>query len=144
MSDSTLSGLTPESAPAAEDLLYLVKVTGGDRQVQVQNLRTGLPVATEVEKGLQSAADKVLLGQLAAAVAELESPTVQTLESAATLVVPPGVFNIVLTGTTEVTATSGMTDYRLYNIFYPTGAGVTFMGEALAAGGFLQYPKFPA
>ena len=140
--DSTLSGLTEVTTPSPTDLLYIVS-GGADKKVQLANLTPGLPVASQVQKGLQSAADKTALDNVVADVATLKSPLTATVASAASIAIPSNTYRVVLTGTTTVTVLVGLENYRTYTFFYPAGAGLTFMGLNMQAGDVYQFVQTP-
>jgi hypothetical protein len=142
--DSTLSGLAEVTTPDPDDLLLLVAVSDAEpHKVKASNLISALPVSTSLSKGLQSAADKVALDSAIADVAVLKSPLVATVASASTVVVPASTFQVILTGTTNVTSLAGLANYRTYTFFYPTGAGLTFMGLNMQAGDVYQFTQTP-
>jgi hypothetical protein len=136
MPDSTISSLPETTLPATTDLLPVVNA-GVTKKVTLENLTAGQPIATTINKGLMSAADKVLLTQLGVDVTTLvNAPAVVTVASAATITLPNSgkVDVIVLTGTTTITDVQGVVNYRLYTFHYPSGAGVNLLGNPLVAG----------
>lgn len=134
MPDSTISGLTELTDPLASDELPVTHL-GTTRKIRLDNLRVGLPVATAIDKGLMSAADKAALETAVADVLTLKSrPVSAIVASAATISVPNGADVIVLTGTTAVVTVMDALDYHTYTFYYPSGPGLNLFGIAMSAG----------
>lgn len=114
----------PSTAPTATDILLLI-VAGIAKQAQLGDVREALAVATAVEKGLMSAADKVNLNDVVTKLAAILSPVAVTIASASTINVPANTTFVILTGTTTITGITGLTTNRPCWFYYPSGAGVT-------------------
>jgi hypothetical protein len=115
------------------DVVVIVK-GGIFYRTTVDALRQGLATATASSKGLLSASDKLALDTAVSQVASILTPPSTPIASAATIAIPAGRYDITLSGTTEVTAVTGMVPRVLYKMYYPTGAGLTFLGNDVRAG----------
>ena len=135
-----INQLPVRNTPAEDDIVILI-VDGVAYKAQLADALAVLPVATTLEKGLMSAADKIALNAATAAITTLNNqvsgilnPTHATIASANTITVPAGVSFVTLTGTTTITAINGMTNYKPVWFAYPSGAGLTILGKSLRAG----------
>lgn len=134
MADQFISGLPEAATPAASDVIPVVS-GGSTKKLQLQNIRSALPVATTLEKGLLSAQDKQSLAEMLADIAELQGrPYVATVASASVISVPDGVNILILTGSTSIASVVGAKDYNTYTFYYPTGPGLDLLGVAMTAG----------
>ncbi|MEI6870661.1 MAG: hypothetical protein WCL08_00125 [Verrucomicrobiota bacterium] len=128
-----ISSLPVQATPTGTDLTVLL-VNGVAKQAALANLRMALDVATEIEKGLMSATDKGILDLIAPQVAAILAPTTYTIASAATISVPTNATFVVLTGTVAITNIIGLTTGHPCDFYYPTGIGLTFLGNPVQAG----------
>lgn len=123
----------PVGTPAGADLFLLLQ-SGIAKQSTIANLRLAIDIATEVDKGLMSAADKAILDTVATEVAAMLAPAQYTIASGATIIVPTGATFIILTGVTTITTVNGLTIGHPCYFYYPTGAGLVFLGNPVVAG----------
>jgi hypothetical protein len=128
-----INSLPTATAATAADILPLV-VSGLYRKVTVENLAKGIPVATTSVKGLMSDADKTNLESVIVQVSNLVAPVSTPIASASTITIPSGRYVITLSGTTTVNALVGIAPRIKYVFYYPTGTGLTFLGEPMKAG----------
>lgn len=128
-----INSLPLASAANASDVLPLV-VSGLYRRVTVQNLTNGIPVATTGLKGLMSSSDKTNLESVIGQVSNLVAPVSTPIASASTITIPTGRYVITLSGTTNINALVGIVPRIKYVFYYPTGTGLTFLGEPMKAG----------
>lgn len=135
----TLTNITSlqEATPNGVDLVSF-SVGGIFKKTTVDNLKSGMSVATSETKGLMSAADKVTLTNLNTQVSAIVAPPSAPVVSAETIAIPSGRTHITLTGTTTIQAITGMTPRVRYTFSYPSGAGITFLGEPLSAGDVVE------
>ena len=129
----TLPSLDPRDTPDATDLLLLV-VAGIAMRANLGDVRKALAVATDLEKGLMSAADKIALTTAVENISKILSPVSVTIASSATITLPPNTLFVTLTGTTAITTITGLSNNRPTWFFYPSGAGLTLLGESMKAG----------
>jgi hypothetical protein len=128
-----INSLPTATAATASDILPLV-VSGLYRKVTVENLAKGIPVATTSEKGLMSDIDKTNLESVIVQVSNLVAPVSTPIASASTITIPSGRYVITLSGTTNINALTGIVPRIKYVFYYPTGTGLTFLGEPMRAG----------
>lgn len=128
-----INSLPVTTAAAAADILPLV-VSGLYRRVTVENLAKGIPVATTSVKGLMSDIDKTNLESVIVQVSNLVAPVSTPIASASTITIPSGRYVITLSGTTNINALIGIVPRVKYVFYYPTGTGLTFLGEPMRAG----------
>lgn len=128
-----VTGLPSDTTPSATDILLLI-VAGVAQQAQLGNILPALAIATESTKGLLSAADKVSLDTLVAQVASILAPQPVTIATSGTINIPFGTSFVILTGTTTVTSITGMTNNYPVFFYYPSGGGLTFLGQPVQAG----------
>jgi len=128
-----INSLPTATAATSSDILPLV-VSGLYRKVTVENLAKGIPVATTSVKGLMSDADKTNLESVIVQVSNLVAPVSTPITSASTITIPSGRYVITLSGTTTVNALVGIVPRIKYVFYYPTGTGLTFLGEPMKAG----------
>jgi hypothetical protein len=132
-----INSLPTATAATASDILPLV-VSGLYRKVTVENLAKGIPVATTSVKGLMSDADKTNLESVIVQVSNLVAPVSTPITSASTITIPSGRYVITLSGTTTVNALVGIVPRIKYVFYYPTGTGLTFLGEPMKAGDVVE------
>jgi hypothetical protein len=132
-----INSLPTATAATASDILPLV-VSGLYRKVTVENLAKGIPVATTSVKGLMSDADKTNLESVIVQVSNLVAPVSTPIASASTITIPTGRYVITLSGTTTVNALVGIVPRIKYVFYYPTGTGLTFLGEPMKAGDVVE------
>ena len=123
----------PSATPDGVDIFLLLK-GGIAKQATIADIRLALALATETDKGLLSASDKTILDLNASELAAILAPTTYTIASAATISVASGATFVILTGTTTVTGITGLTTGYPVQFYYPTGAGLTFLGNTVQAG----------
>ena len=128
-----INSLPTATAATATDVLPLV-VSGLYRKVTVENLAKGIPVVDTVSKGLMSSADKTNLESVIVQVSNLVAPVSTPIASASTITIPTGRYVITLSGTTNINTLVGIVPRIKYVFYYPTGTGLTFLGEPLKAG----------
>lgn len=133
MTPIPIPSLPSQDTPEAVDLLLLM-VGGVANKATLGSILSALAVATTGSKGLMSATDKVVLDTNTTNLNNLVNAVSQALPASATLIVPSGKYFITLSGTTEVTNLVLPTKNITYYIWYPTGAGVTVMGQPIEAG----------
>jgi hypothetical protein len=128
----------PESTnPSATDILVAV-VSGAYRRLQMANLVKALPLATTSVKGLMGSSDKDALNSLIGNMTDLVAPANQAIASASTITIPSGKYLITLSGTTTINTVVGLVPRVRYMFYYPTGAGLNFLGEEMKAGDFVE------
>lgn len=132
-----INSLPTATAATASDVLPLV-VSGLYKKVTVENLAKGIPVATTSVKGLMSDADKTNLESVIVQVSNLVAPVSTPITSASTITIPSGRYVITLSGTTTVNALVGIVPRIKYVFYYPTGTGLTFLGEPMKAGDVVE------
>jgi hypothetical protein len=130
------------SLPAAisaipSDIAILVQ-NGTYKKSTIAIFTTGIPEASTVEKGAMSAVDKQTLNLLVEQLSNLIAPISTPIASAGTITVPNGRFVITLSGTTNITLVSGLVPRVRYVFSYPTGTGLTFLGEQMLAGDVVE------
>lgn len=128
-----ITNLPVDANPSATDVLLLI-VAGVAQQANLGNILPALAIATETTKGLLSAADKLALDQVVAQMVTILAPTPINILSAPTISIPYGTNTVILSGTTPVTNITGLTNNFPVRFYYPTGAGLTFMGYPVVAG----------
>jgi len=128
----TVTSLDPRDTPEASDLILLI-VNGLAKRANLEDVRKALAVVTDLEKGLMSASDKVALTNAIANIAKLFGPTSITLASAASIAIPANTLFVTITGTTNITEVTGLANNRHTWFYYPTGAGLTILGEPVKA-----------
>lgn len=134
MADNFISGLPEAASLSGPDVLPVVS-GGVTKKVRADALGGALPVATTLEKGLMSAADKAALTQAQLNITELQGrPYSAVVESASIISIPDGVNIIILTGSTNIATVVGALDYRTYTFAYPVGAGLNLLGVNMVAG----------
>ena len=138
MADSTIPNLPAQDVVNETDLVLLVD-GAENKQAPVAQLIEGMPVATTVQKGLMSAADKAAFATLQSQVLVQTGVVTSAVVAAATIALPSGINGIILSGTTTVTAVTGASPFKLYFASYPTGAGVTFLGTPMVAGDMVWF-----
>ena len=118
-----ISGLPLSTNPSGVDI-FLLQIAGVLHRAELANLVKGLPVASTLEKGLMSAADKAALNQIILDLASATTYQTVTVASASTVALPTisGLITVVtFTGTTTVTNITGLVSNRLYIFRYPSG-----------------------
>jgi hypothetical protein len=130
------------SLPAAidaspSDIAVLVQ-NGTYKKATITVLTTGIPEATTITKGAMSSLDKQTLNLLVEQISNLVAPTSTPIASAGTITVPNGRYVITLSGTTNITSVSGLVPRVRYVFSYPTGTGLTFLGEQMLAGDVVE------
>lgn len=134
MTPQPVNSLPTASSAATTDITILVQ-GGVYKKITVSNLRTGIPTATSSTSGLMSAADKDNLDTYGNQIASVVAPASFSLAASGTLTISdPSRYVITLTGTTAVTSVIGLTPRVKYIFSYPTGTGLTFLGEPMRAG----------
>lgn len=121
---------------AGTDVVILV-IGGVFHRTTVQGLIQGMATATSGGKGLLSAQDKVIIDALNTQVSALSAPPSTPIASATTITIPPNRYHITLSGTTTINTVQGLVARKLYTFSYPSGAGLTFLGEVMKAGDIL-------
>jgi|688.fasta_scaffold1282607_2 hypothetical protein len=132
-----INSLPTATAATSSDVLPLV-VSGLYKKVTVENLAKGIPVATTSVKGLMSDADKTNLESVIVQVSNLVAPVSTPIASASTITIPSGRYVITLSGTTTVNTLVGIVPRIKYVFYYPTGTGLTFLGEPMKAGDVVE------
>lgn len=128
-----INSLPTATDPIGSDILPLV-VSGLYRKVTVANLSKGLPLADNLNKGLMSTVDKTNLDSVIVQVSNLVAPVSTPIASASTITIPSGRYVITLSGTTNINTLVGIVPRIRYVFYYPTGTGLTFLGEPMKAG----------
>jgi hypothetical protein len=132
----TITSLPSASTPAAADIA-LILVNGIAHQTTLNALLSAFSVATTSAKGLMSAADKAALDAIIVQLATMKFLQGATIASASTVTLPSveGAYTVItFTGTTPITTINGLVAGRIYAFSYPSGAGLTILGTAYAAG----------
>lgn len=129
----TVTSLPVQAIPTATDLILLV-IAGIAKKAALGDVRLALDIATNIEKGLMSAGDKSNLTAVLASVAKVLSPPGVTIASSATIIIPPETYFVTITGTTTITAITGLVNNRPTYFYYPAGAGLVLLGESVKAG----------
>lgn len=124
----------PVATTASNTDITILVQSGIFKQSTLTVLANGLPEASTLSKGLMSASDKSNLGLVIEQISNLVAPVSTPIASAATIVIPSGRYVITLSGTTTITAVTGLVPRVRYVFSYPTGAGLTFLGEQMLAG----------
>lgn len=128
----------PEATTAnAADITILVQ-GGVYKKATLTAFTTGLPEANTLNKGLMSSVDKQSLNLAIEQISNLVAPPSAPIISAATITVPSGRYVITLSGTTNITSVNGLVPRVKYVFSYPTGAGLTFLGEQMLAGDVVE------
>jgi hypothetical protein len=130
------------SLPAATianstDIAVLVQ-NGTYKKSTLTVLVTGLPEANTGDKGLMSAIDKQTLNLTVEQISNLVAPVSTPIVSAATIAIPSGRYVITLSGTTTINSVTGLVPRVRYVFSYPTGTGLTFLGEPMLAGDVVE------
>lgn len=128
-----INSLPSATAANASDILAII-VSGLYKKITVENLAKGIPVATTSVKGLMSDIDKTNLESVIVQVSNLVAPVSTPIASASTITIPSGRYVITLSGTTNINALTGIVPRIKYVFYYPTGTGLTFLGEPMRAG----------
>lgn len=128
-----INSLPLVTAGSPSDILPLV-VAGLYKRVTIENFAKGIPVATTSVKGLMSDADKTNLESVIVQVSNLVAPVSTPIASASTITIPTGRYVITLSGTTNINTLIGIVPRIKYVFYYPTGTGLTFLGEPMKAG----------
>lgn len=130
-------GSLPEATTSTGTDVLAIVVGGVYYRIVLAKLADGLASATTSVRGLMSAASMTLLQSVSDALSKLTNPVSTPIAAAASIAIPAGSYTITLTGTTEITAVTGMVARKTYIFSYPSGAGLIFMGEAMVAGDVL-------
>jgi len=138
MTTKPATALPAATTVLGSDLIVIVK-GGIFYRTTAAELISGLPAATDSTKGIMVATDKLALTTLSTQMSSILAPPSTAIASAASITVPAGRYHITLSGTTEVTTVVGMTPRVPYSVSYPSGAGLTFMGETMKAGDTLLF-----
>lgn len=134
MTTQPVNSLPTASTAATTDILVLVQ-GGTYKKIAVTNLKSGIPTATSTTNGLMSASDKDNLDAYGSQIASVVAPSSYSLAASGTLTVgDSSKYVITLTGTTTITSVVGLTPRVKYIFSYPSGAGLTFLGEPMQAG----------
>lgn len=137
MNPQPFSSLPSTAGSTGADELLIV-IGGVYHRIPVAGLRDALPIATTSYRGMLSAADKQNLDNILSQVSALIAPQTTPIVAASSITVPANRYFITLSGTTEITQILGMTPRKPYTFYYPSGAGVTIMGNKMLAGDVLQ------
>jgi hypothetical protein len=137
MTTQPVNSLPAAITATASDIAVLVQ-SGTYKKATLSVLLTGLPEATTLAKGLMSSIDKQTLNLTVEQVSNLVAPTSTPIASAATITIPSGKYVITLSGTTNITSVSGLVPRVRYVFNYPTGTGLTFLGELMLAGDVVE------
>lgn len=137
MTTQSVNSLPAATAASASDISILVQ-GGAYKKASLSVLTTGLPEATTTAKGVMSSIDKQTLLLLVDQLSNLVAPTSTPIASASTITIPSGRYVITLSGTTPITSVSGLVPRVRYVFSYPTGAGLTFLGEQMLAGDLVE------
>ena len=132
-----INSLPETENPSATDILLAV-VSGVYRKLQIANLVKALPLASSSAKGLMSSSDKDGLTSVIGQVTNLVAPATAAVASASSIAVPSGRYLITLSGTTNIGTVTGLVPRVKYTFYYPTGAGLNFLGEEMKAGDFVE------
>jgi hypothetical protein len=132
-----VNSLPVATTATTSDIAVLVQ-SGIYKKATLTVLATGLPEASTVAKGLMSAIDKQTLALTVEQISNLVAPVSTPIASAATIAVPSGRYVITLSGTTEITSVTGLVPRVRYVFSYPTGTGLTFLGEPMLAGDVVE------
>jgi hypothetical protein len=134
MTTQPVNSLPTATSAAINDILVLVQ-NGTYKKIAVTNIKSGIPNATNTVAGLMSAADKDNLDTYGGQIASVVAPSSFTLAASSVLTISdPSKYVITLTGTTAITSVVGLTPRVKYSFSYPSGAGLTFLGEPMQAG----------
>jgi hypothetical protein len=130
---NTISGLPELVSPAPGDVFPVVQ-GGVTQKLPLEKIRQVLANATTSANGLMQATDKVEINTLRQQMDNiLSKPTVVTVASAGTVVIPNDADVIILTGSTNVSAIVDAVDFKVYVFYYPSGPGISVLGAFLAA-----------
>jgi hypothetical protein len=134
MTTQPVNSLPTATSAATNDILVIVQ-SGVYKKIGVNNIKTGITNATNSTPGLMSATDKDNLDTYGSQIAAVVAPSTFSLAAASTLTITdPSKYVITLTGTTAITSVVGLTPRVKYAFSYPSGAGLTFLGEPMQAG----------
>lgn len=137
MTTQPVNSLPAATTAAVSDIAVLVQ-NGTYKKATLAILTSGLPAATTTANGTMSAADKQTLNLTVEQISNLVAPISTPIASAGTITVPSGRYVITLTGTVNITSVSGLVPRVRYVFSYPTGAGLTFLGEQMLAGDVVE------
>jgi hypothetical protein len=132
-----VNSLPAATVATTSDIAVLVQ-SGTYKKATLSVLVTGLPEASTVAKGLMSSIDKQSLNLSIEQISNLVAPVSTPIASAATIAIPGGRYVITLSGTTEITSVTGLVPRVRYVFSYPTGTGLTFLGEPMLAGDVVE------
>lgn len=134
MTPQPVNSLPTASSASTTDITILVQ-GGVYKKITISDLKSGIPTATNSVNGLMSAGDKTNLDTYGGQIASLVAPSSITLAASSTLALTDtSKYVITLTGTTAITSVVGLTPRVKYIFSYPTGTGLTFLGEPMRAG----------
>ncbi len=132
-----VNSLPAATGATTSDVAVLVQ-SGIYKKATLSVLVTGLPEASTIAKGLMSATDKQTLNLTIEQISNLVAPVSTPIASAGTIAIPSGRYIITLSGTTEITSVTGLVPRVRYVFSYPTGTGLTFLGEPMLAGDVVE------
>ena len=128
----------PTASPAQQSDITVLIQGGIYKKVTLSGLVNAFPDATIITKGLMSAIDKQTLNLTVEQISNLVAPVSTPVASASIIAVPSGRYFITLSGTNEITGITGLVPRVKYVFSYPTGVGLTFLGEPMLAGDLVE------
>lgn len=132
-----VNSLPAATTATVSDIAVLVQ-SGTYKKATIAVLTTGIPEATTTAKGAMSASDKQTLNLTVEQISNLVAPTSTPIVATANITIPSGKYIITLSGTTNITSVSGLVPRVRYVFSYPTGTGLTFLGEQMLAGDVVE------
>lgn len=137
MTTQPVNSLPAATTANVSDIAILVQ-NGTYKKITLELLKDGLPEASTVSNGLMSAIDKQTLNLTVEQISNLIAPVSTPIASSATITIPSGKYVITLSGTTNITVVNGLVPRVRYVFNYPTGTGLTFLGEQMLAGDIVE------